>query len=216
MTITSRRSKESQEYRDSLAHDIKNLRWYGDSWKELADALLENERATGKYNDSFGEQINEETRHTSRRIDKKQIDKKTADRMIEKGEVKYVAEHLHTHIFKLLDKETADKLIDAWYAEYVAWNISSFKKTDHKDIANKLIDTLPEWSYDIIRYFDHFEWLDKEIADKLIDAWYARLVAYFAWNFKWLDRETAEKLINAWEWQEVAKHPWEFWLKKEK
>jgi hypothetical protein len=62
--------------------------------------LLENERATGKYNDSFGEQINEETRHTSRRIDKKQIDKKTADRMIEKGEAKYVAEHLHTNVFK--------------------------------------------------------------------------------------------------------------------
>lgn len=41
MTKRLQRREKQQEYRDNLAHDVKNLRnRYGDTWKELAKTLL--------------------------------------------------------------------------------------------------------------------------------------------------------------------------------
>ena len=43
------RTKEQQEYRDNLAHNVKNLRKYWDTWKDLAKTLLEKEKVTIDY-----------------------------------------------------------------------------------------------------------------------------------------------------------------------
>ena len=40
MVKTPQRTPEQKKYRDKLAHDLKELRKNGDTWRDLAKALL--------------------------------------------------------------------------------------------------------------------------------------------------------------------------------
>jgi hypothetical protein len=195
MAKRPQRTPEQQEYRDNLAHDLKNLREYWDSWKELAETLLRKEKWKDKYVETLGK-------------DRKYW-KKAANELIESGQWKYVVENLDK--FKWLDKEIAIKLIEEWEWEDVADCISIFKWLD-KETANKLIESGQWWV--VARHPDNFEWLDKRIADKLIREWYWEYVAKYPENF-WLERvkknkEQAENLMELGERSYLASHIDEF------
>ena len=85
--------------------------------------------------------------------------------------------------------------------------------------------------YDVYRNYDVYEsywdivykninkfkpWDHKDIAIKLIDAWYIKGLMKYLDKFEWLDEKVANILIEKWYWDFVAKHPKKFWLKKEK
>ncbi len=197
MAKRPQRTPEQQEYRDNLAHDLKNLREYWDSWKELAETLLRKEKWKDKYVETLGK-------------DRKYW-KKAANELIESGQWKYVVENLDK--FKWLDKEIAIKLIEEWEWESVAKNLRDFEWLNYKEVAEKLIE---KWnSYSVAGHLINFKWLDKEIAIKLIEEWEWEDVADCISIFKWLDKETANKLIESGQWWVVARHPDNFeWLDK--
>ena len=147
MAKRPQRTKEQQEYRDNLAHDIKNLRQYGDAWRDLAKTLLDKKQSTDKYLKALGEW---------RKLSKKKS-KEIADKLIADGEWEYVAMYLDK--FEWLDhKEIADKLIENGRWRYVARYLDKFEWLD-KEIADKLI---VEWYWkDVVKYPEKF-WLKKE------------------------------------------------------
>lgn len=213
-----RRTKEQQEYRDNLAHDLKKLRNYGDAWKDLAQTLLDNKKATKRYLESLGE---------GRRLNKKDS-KRISNKLVEEDNIEILVENLDK--FEWLNKEVADYLVNKltrysgtqdehriwWMA--VAKNLDKFEWLDYKEMAESFIKGR---QFDIlVEYLDKFEWLDpKEIVNYMINNGRIRTLACdlhkFKW-LKWLDKEIAEKLIEDNDESELARNLDKFeWLDKD-
>lgn len=199
------RTQEQQEYRDNLAHDIKNLRSrYWDTWKELAQTLLDDQKYKAHYKNNYINSL----------WDGRKLNKEDALKMIE-DDPTLVSAHLDQ--FKWLDNEVAQKLIEAWEVTFVSWNLASFEWLD-KNIANKLLDdAYPEDPTPFLVHIESFKELDKDILLKFLKKLPKRKdfrydsdhVAY--WNriynliknnidkFEWvsLDKDLASKMIEA-------------------
>lgn len=208
------RSYSSQEYRGRLAHDLKNLRKNWDRWKELAKALLEEEKLAvwPKWDSLYLESL----------WKSRKVWNDVANKLIENGNGYTVVKYIDK--FEWLDKETAKKLIEVKWThdnvtidvgvESVALNLDKFEWLD-EEVAELIIE---KWfGKDVAANLEKFEWLNhKKIAGKLIEKWNWWAVVYYIDKFNWLDKETARSLIDAWYWSFVAENPDEFWLKKEK
>lgn len=122
---------------------------------------------------------------------------KIAERLLKSGDHEYLLRYLKK--FKELDKKIAYKLVELWdtdyringilvrgskYGEGIANNIKSFKKSDHK-----------------------------EIADMLIRGWYSGSVVDNIKDFEWLDENIAKLLMKKWYWKYVERYPEKFWIK---
>ena len=192
-----------QEYRDNLAYNLRNLRSRWDVWKELAETLLMHEMLLNvwpKWDSKFLESLwknrkvwkdvakklieNWNWQTVIKYIDKfKWLDKDIAKQLIEikwengdvtiENGIECVARNIDK--FKWLDMEIVDILIEKGFGWSVAGNLESFEWLNHKEIAEKLIEKWNWW--DVAYYLDKFEWLDKDIAKKLIMAWYGDMVA---------------------------------------
>lgn len=226
MTKRLQRREKQQEYRDNLAHDVKNLRnRYGDTWKELAKTLLKDQQENSyEYLDSLW---------------KDRLNKKLAMQLMEKGDKKSMI-FLEANIekFKDLDKEVALKLIECWlwwtilhyyekfdglvldedialklinskdsYGESwwrsIPYHLEKFKWINLKKIAMKLIES-GEWS-GVVDNLDKF-WLDhNEVVNKLIDSYQWWLVLYNWKTFKWVKRdEVVKKMFDKWDWYKIV------------
>jgi len=115
--------------------------------------------------------------------------KETAMRLIDAWHWRDVARYLSK--FDWLDSEVAYKLIDSREWREVVENIDKFKwlKKD-KQLAIKLIDLslVDEWKQSLIyvaNKISEFEWLDKEVANKLIDSGCMTPIAYYSNLFVW-------------------------------
>lgn len=122
---------------------------------------------------------------------------KIAERLLKSGDHEYLLRYLKK--FKELDKKIAYRLVELWdvdyringilvrgskYGEGIANNIKSFKKSDHK-----------------------------EIADMLIWGWYSGSVVDNIKDFEWLDENIAKLLMKKWYWKYVERYPEKFWIK---
>lgn len=199
------RTQEQQEYRDNLAHDIKNLRSrYWDTWKELAQTLLDDQKYKAHYKNNYINSL----------WDGRKLNKKDALKMIE-NDPTLVSAHLDQ--FKWLDNEVAQKLIEAWEVTFVSLNLGSFEWLA-KDTANEILDRLPT---DRLAYFlhkiDSFNSLDKNFLLKFLKKIPGRkyfrsdsdfsdycneiynLIKNNIDKFEWvsLDRELASKMMEA-------------------
>ena len=225
MKVKLQRSMENQEYRDNLAHDLKRLRSYGDTGRELADVLLQSERKNPKYIDSkkYSEETLEnlinhgELLYVFDNMDKfENLDhKKLAKKLIDMGQSYRV--HHYIDRFKWLDDDVAEKLISEWLSEFVAENINKFDSLYHKEIAEKLMKA-SFWGLYLAENIDKFEWLNhKEIAEKLINGPFWQWVAENIDKFEWLNhKEVVEKLIERWYVDTVADNIDKFeWLNRE-
>ena len=212
------RTQAQQEYRDNLAHDIKNLRnryWY--TWKQLAETLLDDQKYKKNYINSLwdGRKMNKgdalkmieiDPTLVSSRLNKfKWLDNEVAKKLIEAGEVVFVSVNLKS--FEWLDKDTANKILD-WTSEYKLIyflnRISSFNGLD-KNFLLKFLKKIPERKYfrsdsefsnycnkiyNLIKNnIDKFEWasLDKDLAQKMIDAGLVQQVIENIKDFNWVD-----------------------------
>ena len=129
--------------RTQEADNLRNLRQYGDTWRDLAKNLLEKEKLTSRYIDATWEW--------------RKLWKELAEKLIEKWEWYYVAENLDK--FEWLDhKEIANKLIEKWKWYYVAKNLDKFEWLD-KETAEKLIE---KWEWDVVAQHPEKFWLKKE------------------------------------------------------
>ena len=192
------RTERQQEYRDNLAHKLRSLREGWDTWKDLAQTLLDKEQATIEYVEALGKW---------RKLNKEKS-KQIANELIEKWEWWSVGMNLEKFVW--LDEEIAEKLIEWCEWCFVAAHLEKFEWLDHEKIANELIEKW-DWWY-VAEYLEKFEWLGEEIAEKLIEQWYWYAVAENLEKFEWLDEEIAEKLIEQWYWYLMKGHPANFWL----
>lgn len=210
----SKRSRKEQNYRNYLAYELRELRKDWDTWRELAQNLLKTE----KYLESL--------EHLWRQ--KAWIE--LAQNLIREWQWKVLLRHLKN--FKWLDTEIAVKLIeqDKWYE--VCSNIRSFKDSDHRLIAEKLLEIW--WHSELawlLRNLQYFVWLDddfstrllkKMIKSKFIESVDEYKMKENKWKFKawdiknietWIknrDIETATALINEWK-NYIDKKDWESW-----
>lgn len=219
MAKRPQRTPEQQEYRDKLAHDLRNLRnRYWDKWKELAQTLLDDQHKSDEYIKSLGN---------------RKVDKQVALDLIEKGDIYTVVNNLDK--FKDLDKEVAIKLVECWHWRAVVEKSEKFAWLFlNEEIAEKLIQTKDmfskdsQWKY-VAYYLEKFEWLDyKKIAMEIIEhgAWYSvvenldkfwvdhseivnKLIDSGQWvdvlrnwnKFKWINRDdVVQKMFDRWDW----------------
>lgn len=238
------RSYEQQEYRDNLAHDLRNLRQYGDTWKDLANALSEHEKLdvgpkwNSKYLESLwknrkvwkdvAEKLIEDWNWATviKYIDKfKWLDWEIVIKLIINWDWEKVANPDVIKKFEWLNKDVAKELINIVYeregyipipigCEAVAFNIDKFEWLD-EEIAEGLIER--QFGYRVLDKLEKFQWLNwKKIANKLIESHQGWAVIAYIDKFEWLDEQIAEKLIRAWYSNYVIENPEKFWLKKEK
>lgn len=238
------RDEWQQEYRDKVAHDVKELRKHGDAWRELAKNLLENEKVNYNYISSLWEG--------------RTLGMDVAKNLIENGKLYLLINNLSK--FKWLNKEIALKIIfddeehiqlrsKETFITFVK-NLSSFKWLD-SDIAYTILEIihsnlLYHWARyeDVAKNLDSFEKLDNEVARKLMrdkkacdyvvtnlgkfelyngDAislirdWHGVHVAKDLDKFIGVDyNRIAEELIKQKEWYIIERNLSKFkWLKKE-
>ena len=116
------------------------------------------------------------------------LDGKVANKLIEIWYWWAVIENINK--FNWLDQDFAIKLIEAWEWKLVAKYIDKLNKSTHKSIAIKLIEV---WEWNQID-LEKFEWLDIEVAKKMIDDWDGDYVAKNTDRFQWLDPEFIEEI----------------------
>ena len=210
-----------QEHRNNIARDIQELTKYGETWRNLAQVLINDEQKIMRCIESFDKWWVENNPERSEEIAEmlimagrwryvaKNLEKfwwlnhqKIAEKLIVVGRWCDVANYLEN--FKWLDyKKIAEEVIENWWWRYVAKNLKKFGWLDHKEIAKKLIEV--KWWEDVVDYLENFEWL-KEIIEMLIEAGKWRYLLEEKINIiKWLDykNEIAEKFIKEWEWRRL-------------
>lgn len=217
------RTKEQQEYRDNLARDLKSLRTRWETGKELAEALLDDQKNTPEYiiskygyTNKWAKQLID-AGHGSYLISNwrsfwnqgTKLNKEVAVKLLENGlwDDLRAAQRFHEWLwFEKWDNEFAIKLIENWYLDYVWYAINNFDRLN-KEILFKLIDILgsePMLRARIRENFDKFEWLDlNEVLIKLYECWKERLIGSLIdssslGKFEWLNQKHADKLIEYW------------------
>ena len=153
------RTKEQQEYRNNLAHNLKILRTKWDTWKFLAKTLLESEKLTDNYIS----------------VSVRKFDIKSAEKLIDNWNYKPLVKNLSR--FSWLTKDIAKILIEKCYTMSVSENLDKFEWLD-EEIARRLLDgRRPHWKgnetsrnifYNILYNLDHFKWLSADFADEVM------------------------------------------------
>ena len=113
---------------------------------------------------------------------------------------------------------------------------NSFSKDNHrlrvtKELAKTFIDPLP-WNKEkalrlindgyvdlVAKNLNNYEWLDDEVAERLVEHGYWWVVVQLKQLFKWLklDKKKADKMVENWEWSLVVSYIEEFeWVKLDK
>lgn len=152
MVETHNEAEKRQGHVDSLVNSSINLRQDGNTWRDVAEVLLEDGKTMPEYVELFG--------------GGKKANKETANKLIEEWKWWIVAENLEK--FEWIDhKDIANKLIELWMWLVVAWNLDKFEWLDHKEIADKLIK---KWMWaSVMKNLDKFKWISYwEKADMLI------------------------------------------------
>ena len=209
MAKRPQRTQEQQEYRDKLAKDLKTLRTKWEAEKELAKALLDDQKNTPEYivskygyTNKWAKQLIDAW-HGSYLISNlysfEDLDKEVAQKLLENGlrdELKRKQEFQEWQWFEKWDNEFAIKLIENWYLEYVWYALNNFEGLD-KNIANKLTE-LP-WirdRYILMDNLDKFEWLDcNEFVEKLLESPNQSFLDQFD-KLWWLNKKTANILME--------------------
>lgn len=188
------RSQEQQEYRNHLAHTIKDLRWYN-KWDELAKTLLDNEKNGYDYIESLGE---------DRKLDA-ETSKKRA-----KHNLQYVVMNMEK--FNLDNNEIANKILTRKYRseksrkqsiELFIENLDHFRWLNW-EIADKIMDCSSSL-YPNLPYNTGFSHICDNI-DSFLEPVHQKIVEYALWyedasycyliikhgnmkNFKWIDKK---------------------------
>ena len=102
--------------------------------------------------------------------------------------------------WKKLDFDWAKTLIENGHLPTLMKNIKAFKWKDHKKIILEVIEHLePDKNNNYSQYnLSNFEWLDEEVAMRLIDKWLADLLNNNIHHFNSLGKEVFFKLIDKW------------------
>lgn len=210
MVTRPQRTPEQDEYRKGLYHDLRSLRQFWDTWRELARSLLEKEQKKDIYKESTTKSLKnaaireywwkkaaeEREKHSIDEIIK-WIDEKNFD------DVKLALSNCEGW---LVDSTIAERLIEEWQAEIVVDNLKKrywyhleqpckFKKLS-VNTAEKLIE---QWyQNDILYSIDDFE-VNDHILDLLMQYYHLEsnsILREFYGNyldsFKWLDKKVFE------------------------
>lgn len=212
MAKRPQRTKEQQEYRDNLARDLKSLRTRWETGKELAEALLDDQKNTPEYivskygyTNKWAKQLIDAWQGSyliSNLYSFENLDKEVAQKLLENGlrdELRNKQFYQEWGWFEKWDNEFAIKLIENWYLEYVWCALNNFEGLD-KDIANKLIE-FPRYGerieYILMNNLDKFEWLDcNEVVDKLLESPNSWFLSNHFDKFWWLNKKTADRLME--------------------
>jgi len=196
MAKRPQRTSEQQEYRDNLAHDIKNLRQYGDTWKDLAKTLLEKEQETSLYQDS-------ETRILrDKEINREKRNKRIIE-IIDTKDFNKVKMYIERTSDFRLDVDVAKRLIKEGWGKLIYQNSEKFRPSDEMielflslNIRDHMDRPDMQW---IVNYIYHMKWwLNKEMVEKLIETKWLKKIAILdnLHKFEWLDKEVLFKLID--------------------
>ena len=193
MTKRTRRTKEQQEYRDNLAHDLKNLRQYGEIWKELARILLEEKKKTTEYKDSSTAKSRQKEERFIWCINNKSIDgiRSRVKRLpsLDTDTIEEIhkalgsrASYVFADYFEKIKPEDREKIaemiIDTADGDDLGYFLETFKSKTKlgKHLFNKIMERYPEIrafggsnkNTPIFKSLRNFEWLDKDILLKLL------------------------------------------------
>lgn len=231
-----------KDYRSSLAKELVNKRkklgtsipWLKTVAKKINSSLAKNLLKDQKENNfiyrdarikKYIDLLESKDFDVAENIDKSKkipiFNKEIADLLISNGAAKLVGNNLKQ--FTWLDIETAKLFMKVWrngYPEYVINNTEMFrwdlpewesnKKIINLMIKNASLDSL------IMKKNKKFPWMDRYIADKLIEMWYSHILLRDIRSFPWLDRlALANKMADYYRWWvELVEHIDEFpWLK---
>jgi len=215
MAKRPQRTKEQQEYRDNLAHDLKNLRKNGDTWRDLAKTLLEEKKESMSYRESETKRLNERNKKNEEfnKIAREEISKWNFDSVLGRASR-----------FNQFDSKIWDMLSETWYCERVWENTRKFKSLgsitydkfvesghkmrdilgnidifeNHNHIINDLISRKLLHEYDYCMRF--FRWLNKETFQKLLLwdwlKWFILSFYINEYTFTWLDKESFAEMLN--------------------
>ena len=233
MAKRPQRTPEQQEYRDKLAHNLKELRNCGDTWRDLAQTLHDKEQATDKYIEALGEWRKLSKEKSKELAEKLMAEKPTRDE--ERKSMRWLVENIDK--FQWLDyKEVAEKAMKIWMWGKLAKNLEKFKWLDHKELVKKWMasrssDEDRKWLR-LINDLEKFTWLDdndrKDIAEKFLLFCNHQVIknpdlrSPIVWNYEyrgweilvknidkfkwlWLDyKAITEKLMKKWYWEDVG------------
>ena len=205
MPKKSQRTKKEQQERNKLAHDLRSLRQYGDSWKELARTLLEEKKNPIGKNRDFPVNKNRVGSRGINRDNRVEKRKKIMD-CIKKGDENGIKDAFETRIVNhSLDIEVAESLIKWWYKELVAENMVKFERSDYYKIFEMLIESGYS-SRDIAKIFGRaddqgkpkkIDWLDQKTLEMLIEkGWGPYIKRDHLRSFEWLDKEMFLKIFE--------------------
>lgn len=212
MVNRPQRTPEQQEYRDNLAHDLKELRKYGDTWRELAKILFVKEQEKEIYQESTTGFLKYKAKEEENAKEKKENAKNNIIEWIDKCLDEKDFDKLEMLLLHCgewwVDGTIAERLIEEWQAKIVVDNL---KKRDlyrvkqpckfaklSVNVAEKLIE---QWyQKDILYSIDDFE-MNDHILELLMQYYnlkgntilreiYGNYIC--SWNFRWLSKETFE------------------------
>lgn len=223
MLERTRRTKEQQEYRDNLAHDLRNLRHYGESWKELAKILLEEEKKSTKYDDSSIAKSRKKEEHFICCINDKSYDgiRNWVLRLpsLDSNTIEEIYKALGSKAFRIVGqsfekinpedhKKIAEMIIDRADSVDLGFFLETFKSKTKlgKTLFNKILERCSEiraWygrNTPILESLRNFEWLDKDILIKLLGLIHEDYEYEILWEglkaFTWLDNEVVLLLMK--------------------
>lgn len=161
-----RKTKRKQiNYRNELAKNLKNKRKEGDSWKELAKTLLEEEQWKYEYFSSLW---------------KGKASIKDAENFIENwkwgDDKRYRAYSVSNNIDKFQWKDQVrlvEMLLKYVGARIIAKNIDKIQDEYQLEVAEKIIEKDPESMADHIDKIQ--EKYQKDVSEKLKEVWYENL-----------------------------------------
>lgn len=187
MAKKPQRTPEQQEYRDNLAHNLKELRKNWDVWRSLAETLLESETWTTEY--------------ISSKIEK--FDNKLAEDLIKEWNYDFLVENLSR--FNWLSKNVAKALIDEYYGDVVLKNLDKFEWLDW-DIADRIVGELCPRNKGVVENIldnlNKFKWLSMDFAENLI-----LTIIHGPDNVdEYYGVEKVLNNLNSFEWSDCEKH----------
>lgn len=207
-----KRTWREESYRNTLAHDLRELRKNWDTWRELAKTLLEAEKYLESLGHSWGQKAWLEL----------------AQKLIKEWQWKIVVHHLDN--FEWLDLNVAEKLIEQKKLSDVCCSIKSFRASDHPMIAERILDENWGFIY-LLRRIKDIEWLNKDfhkkLAEKLVESNciseykdYISLLHQNTWPFSGeilafineKNKERCENLINEWKKYITKENRWSRWI----
>lgn len=181
------RTPEQKKYRDDLHNDLLLKRSKWTIGLALAQDLLAEHNTTYSYI-----------------ISKYWYTQTWAMKLLEMGKADFLMSDFD--MFQWLDGNVAMKLLEVWSTkvyQFVLDHLDTFIWLQHKPLVMKLLENEEIWVKLVKRNFSKFEWMDKEVAIKLITIKASDIVASNIKKFHWLDEEIAIHLVTAWEYQFV-------------